>query len=959
MLTTPIFINTVVVFVRLYYFEREFKGISTRSKKQSRYRRNFTREMALALGMNPDKSFLHRFKKSSTNSSSHSSNKYYTKSSFTNYHDSRRDLELGYQVHSNDVTFQEKPILNDPVVPQQSSVPASNHNPNSQNVQPLDPINSRDIRFGLLPHPPRISRQDSDQPCRCAESGPEYCASHTNVLRPSLGAKNQPQQYNTLQKQNHVKPEVELTGIIDSHKIARTNKNQDACRQSEIFSDTQNDCNPCCKVNNENGLQQICKNKHVGKRFEINASDTKSFSNNILLPKPLKTSETKPINPDHQQTFRTLGSADHNTGLALKLGKPPKLTKILSKSPLAKHAYTNDDGLNESDSKDTFVVSTTEVENISKTETDGDLSPPPKAFSFPLPFSNKQGTSPGNPRHLEHFDYKHFGPSHLSRTQSPASERYRSSVEDPNFLLKKAVRARSLDRTYSFRPKRVRSFEQMAVRYRDQKSHFLGKDSHSIHLFDRDRYNRHISPSNDFGRSSTLDSNDVEFPELSRIMSSNYLSYQPTIEGNSVFVNLNDEQKDELGGVEYRALKILAKILVWYYIGWHIILVVLLVPWGSRTGTHAEKFKQYGFSPVWWGIFTAASAFNNLGLTLTPNSMAGFTSSTYVLIIVPLFMIIGNTGFPIFLRFIIWIMFKISKRYGRMHETLGFLLDHPRRCFTLLFPSGPTWWLFGVLVALNVIDTVLFLILDLNNKSVDIIPVGHRILSGFFQAVATRTTGLGILVVGELHPAVLVSYTIMMYINIFPVVMSVRHTNVYEEQTLGINRAPPASNNSDDNPTETGFKSEQAKNISDVRTHLMRQLSYDLWFMFISLFIICISEEGQISRGTPSIPVFNILFEITSAYGTVGLSTGYPNVDPSLSSKFSVVGKLVIIGLLYRGRQRSLPYAIDRAIILPSSKMERNDRAQEEVIRHRMPNKRVNSIASGLSSGVNRRWYRD
>lgn len=58
MLTNPIFINMTVVFVRLFYFEREFKGIRTRSKEQSRYRRNFTREMTLASGIDPDQGFF-------------------------------------------------------------------------------------------------------------------------------------------------------------------------------------------------------------------------------------------------------------------------------------------------------------------------------------------------------------------------------------------------------------------------------------------------------------------------------------------------------------------------------------------------------------------------------------------------------------------------------------------------------------------------------------------------------------------------------------------------------------------------------------------------------------------------------------------------------------------------------------------------------------------------------------
>lgn len=37
-----------------------------------------------------------------------------------------------------------------------------------------------------------------------------------------------------------------------------------------------------------------------------------------------------------------------------------------------------------------------------------------------------------------------------------------------------------------------------------------------------------------------------------------------------------------------------------------------------------------------------------------------------------------------------------------------------------------------------------------------------------------------------LHPALLVSYMIMMYISIFPLAISIRNTNVYEEKSLGI-----------------------------------------------------------------------------------------------------------------------------------------------------------------------------
>ena len=41
-----------------------------------------------------------------------------------------------------------------------------------------------------------------------------------------------------------------------------------------------------------------------------------------------------------------------------------------------------------------------------------------------------------------------------------------------------------------------------------------------------------------------------------------YLSWQPTIGRNSAFVDLTEEQREELGGIEYRSLKTLAVILV-------------------------------------------------------------------------------------------------------------------------------------------------------------------------------------------------------------------------------------------------------------------------------------------------------------------------------------------------------------------------------------------------------------
>ena len=112
------------------------------------------------------------------------------------------------------------------------------------------------------------------------------------------------------------------------------------------------------------------------------------------------------------------------------------------------------------------------------------------------------------------------------------------------------------------------------------------------------------------------------------------------------------------------------------------------------------------------GIFTPASMFNDLGFTLTPDSMISFQEAVVPLLLGSFLIIIGNTGFPCMLRFVIWVWSLCVPRESGLWEEFKFLLDHPRRCFTLLFPSRSTWWLFWILVGLNSLDIILFIVLD-------------------------------------------------------------------------------------------------------------------------------------------------------------------------------------------------------------------------------------------------------
>jgi Trk-type K+ transport system membrane component len=171
----------------------------------------------------------------------------------------------------------------------------------------------------------------------------------------------------------------------------------------------------------------------------------------------------------------------------------------------------------------------------------------------------------------------------------------------------------------------------------------------------------------------------------------------------------------------------------------------------------------------------------------------------------------------------------------------------------------------------------------------------------------------------------------MMYISVYPVVITMRHSNVYEERSLGIYADDPTVNegsetySDDSNPLSP--KSPSPGRMYFIRHQLRAQMAYDLWWIALAVVIICIVEAGQFTRDPVTYSAFNIIFETVSAYGCVGISTGLPNQLYSFSGGWHTLSKLVLCAVMIRGRHRALPVAIDKAIMLPSDKLSK---AEEE-----------------------------
>jgi hypothetical protein len=208
---------------------------------------------------------------------------------------------------------------------------------------------------------------------------------------------------------------------------------------------------------------------------------------------------------------------------------------------------------------------------------------------------------------------------------------------------------------------------------------------------------------------------------------------------NAQFHDLTSEEREHLGGCEYRALKILAVVVPAYFFLWQLLGCLALGAWINNNMPGPAL--QNGINPWWLGIFNGVSAFNNSGMSLLDANMIPFETAYFVLITMGLLILAGNTAYPIFLRMIMAGALKVLKwtttenDYSEIKATFEFILKYPRRVYTNMFPARQTWWLLFMLISLNSVDWAAFELLNLGNRVIEDIPKGARVLDGLFQAL--------------------------------------------------------------------------------------------------------------------------------------------------------------------------------------------------------------------------------
>ncbi len=278
-------------------------------------------------------------------------------------------------------------------------------------------------------------------------------------------------------------------------------------------------------------------------------------------------------------------------------------------------------------------------------------------------------------------------------------------------------------------------------------------------------------------------------------------------------------------------------------------------------------------SAATFSFFHSVSAFNNAGFSLYSNSLEGLVSDIPVNILMMTLIIIGGIGFPVISEII---NFRRGKKLT-LHAKIVLIMT-------------------AVLIFLGAVLVFLFEFRNpdtLGNK-----PLGTQIMSSFFQSVTARTAGFNTIATGKLTQFSIFFLTILMFIG-----------------------ASPGGTGGGIKTTTFAVVTTGALNSLRGRTQTVlfkKRLPADLFsraltVIFTAIIIIIFATIGILLFERCSLS--EALFEVASAFGTVGLSTG-------ITFGLTLPSKVILILCMYIGRigistlalALAMRTSIDRAI---------------------------------------------
>lgn len=272
---------------------------------------------------------------------------------------------------------------------------------------------------------------------------------------------------------------------------------------------------------------------------------------------------------------------------------------------------------------------------------------------------------------------------------------------------------------------------------------------------------------------------------------------------------------------------------------------------------------------LYYGIWHSISAFCNAGFDLYGStSLIAYNTNPIINFIVPFEIIMGGLGFIVVL--------DIHDKYIKeKRRSSSFSWRHLFGSFAL-----HTKIVLMMTVSLVFIGTLLFLIMEFNNPlTIGKMNFVDKLVVSFFQSVTTRTAGFSTVDMYSLNRVTKILMCSLMFIGGSPASTAGGIKTVTFALVLLLMRT-----------TYRGIEETTVFQRRIKKRTLVRAFS----IFFLGL-MLCIISSSIMLITEPKQDYLNILMEVFSAFGTVGLSA---SVTPALS----IVGKCVDIILMYAGR---------------------------------------------------------
>ncbi|XP_059286367.1 cation transporter HKT1;3-like [Lycium ferocissimum] len=387
--------------------------------------------------------------------------------------------------------------------------------------------------------------------------------------------------------------------------------------------------------------------------------------------------------------------------------------------------------------------------------------------------------------------------------------------------------------------------------------------------------------SKDSDFSNSIPNTSIHHLELGKVTLHDQLGEEPL----DVIIKLEPEiinsSVDELKCIRFLSYVVLGYILVVVLLGSSLVsFYISIIP------SAKQILKEKGLNLHTFSLFTTVSTFSNCGFAPTNENMIIFKKNSGLLLILIPQILLGNTLYPPCLRLTIWFIWKITKREEFKH----ILKNSKELGYSQLFPSYETISLTITVLGFIFVQFIVFCSLEWYSGATIGLSAYEKLVGSLFEVVNTRHAGESVFDITTLSPAILIMFVFMMYLS------------------------PSTSFLPVDTSHEEGLKTtkimKRIKGSSLVEYISLSPLSY----LVIFTILICITERDKMKNDPLNFNVVNIVFEVVSAYGNVGLSVGYScarqlksdghckDAMCGFSGKWSISGKFILIVVMFFGR---------------------------------------------------------